>query len=94
LLTIVAEWLEKTELPLLALRNQPAPDIESLTRIPAIVGPRRAGKTYYMDQLIQSLLQSRNYKKEDTYAQEEERTVNGFAISVEPVWKWLLGAET
>jgi hypothetical protein len=29
-----------------------------------------------------------------TYAQEEERTVSGFAISVEPVWKWLLGAET
>ena len=65
LLTIIAEWLEETELPSLVLRNQPAPDIESLARILAIVGPRRAGKTYYMYQLIQSLLQSRNYTKED-----------------------------
>ena len=64
-LAVIAEWLEETELPSLVLRNQPAPDIESLTRILAIVGPRRAGKTYYMYQLIQSLLQSRNYKKED-----------------------------
>ena len=65
LLTIIAEWLEETELPSLVLRNQPAPDIESLTRILAIVGPRRAGKTYYMYQLIRSLLQSRKYTKED-----------------------------
>jgi predicted AAA+ superfamily ATPase len=65
LLTIIAEWLEETELPSLVLRNQPAPDIKSLTRILAIVGPRRAGKTYYMYQLIQSLLQSRKYTKED-----------------------------
>ena len=94
LLTIIAEWLEETELPSLVLRNQPAPDIESLTRTLVIVGSRWAGKTYYMYQLIRSLLQSRNYKKEDTYAQEEQRTVYGLAISIAPVWKWLLGAET
>jgi len=29
-----------------------------------------------------------------TYAQEEELKVNGLVISVEPVWKWLLGPET
>ena len=29
-----------------------------------------------------------------TYAQKEKRTVNGLAIAVERVWKWLLGPGT
>lgn len=64
LLTIIAEWLEEWEMPTLILRNQPEIDLEDLKRIFAIVGPRRAGKTYYMYQLIQSLLQSGRYNKE------------------------------
>lgn len=64
LLTIIAEWLEEWEVPALISRNQPAIDLEDLKRIFAIVGPRRAGKTYYMYQLIQSLLQSGRYSKE------------------------------
>ena len=64
LLTIIAEWLEEWEMPALILRNQPAMDLEGLKRIFAIAGPRRAGKTYYMYQLIQSLLQSGRYNKE------------------------------
>jgi predicted AAA+ superfamily ATPase len=65
LITILAEWLEEGELPSLVLRNQPAIEPENLKRILAIVGPRRAGKTYYMYQIIQSLLQSGKYKKKD-----------------------------
>jgi len=65
LLTIIAEWLEEGELPSLVRRNQPALDLENLKRILAIVGPRRAGKTYYMYQLVHSLLQSAKYTKED-----------------------------
>jgi predicted AAA+ superfamily ATPase len=65
LITILAEWLEEGELPSLVLRNQPAIEPENLKRILAIVGPRRAGKTYYMYQIIQSLLQNGKYKKKD-----------------------------
>jgi len=65
LITILAEWLEEGELPFLVPRNQPAIEPENLKRILAIVGPRRAGKTYYMYQIIQSLLQSGKYKKKD-----------------------------
>ena len=65
LLSIIAEWLEEGELPSLVRRNQPALDLENLKRILAIVGPRRAGKTYYMYQLVHSLLQSAKYTKED-----------------------------
>ncbi|NIQ37918.1 MAG: AAA family ATPase [Proteobacteria bacterium] len=65
LLAIIAEWLEETEMPSLVPRHQPAIEPENLERILAIVGPRRAGKTYFMYQLIQSLLQGGRYSKED-----------------------------
>jgi len=51
--------------PPLIPRNQQAIEPTDLKRILAIVGPRRAGKTYFMYQLIQSLVQSGQYSKED-----------------------------
>ena len=54
LLSIIAEWLEEWETPSLVSRRQPAIEPADLKRILAIVGPRRAGKTYYMYQLIQT----------------------------------------
>lgn len=64
LLTIIAEWLEEWEMPSLVFRHQPKIEADNLRRILAIVGPRRAGKTYFMYQLIQSLLQDKQYSKE------------------------------
>jgi len=64
LLAIIAEWLEEWEMPPLVTRHQPAIEPADLKRILAIVGPRRAGKTYFMYQLIQSLLQGNQYSKE------------------------------
>jgi len=64
LLTIIAEWLEEWEMPPLIQRNQPVIEPADIKRILAIVGPRRAGKTYFMYQLIQSLLQNNRYSKE------------------------------
>jgi len=63
LLTIIAEWLEGWEMPSFVLRNPSAIKPEDLKRILAIVGPRRAGKTYFMYQLIHSLLQNGRYTK-------------------------------
>ena len=63
LLTIIAEWLEEWEVPPLIPRYQPVIEPADLKRILAIVGPRRAGKTYFMYQLIQSLLQNNRYSK-------------------------------
>ena len=65
LLTIIAEWLEEGETPSLVPRHQTATEPENLERILAIVGPRRAGKTYFMYQIIQSLLQDGRCSKED-----------------------------
>jgi len=65
LLAIIAEWLEEWEMPSLVSRNQPAIDPADLKRILAIVGPRRSGKTFFMYQIIQSLLQGGQYSKED-----------------------------
>jgi len=65
LLTIIAEWLEEWEMPSLIPRNQPVIELAEIKRILAIVGPRRAGKTYFMYQLIHSLLRNSRHSKED-----------------------------
>jgi predicted AAA+ superfamily ATPase len=52
---IIAEWLEEQVLPA-AIRREAGPmDLENLSEILAIVGPRRAGKTFFMYQLIRDL---------------------------------------
>ena len=65
LLTIIAEWLEEQQLPALIPRSYASERIENLRRILAIVGPRRSGKTYFMFQLIESLLKNSKYTKKD-----------------------------
>lgn len=65
LLTLIAEWFEEQHLPALIPRSQASGEIENLQRILAIVGPRRSGKTYFMYQLIESLLTSQKYSKKD-----------------------------
>lgn len=79
LLGIVAEWLEEGEIPALIPRDQHAIEPVNLDRILAIVGPRRAGKTYFMYQLIQSLVQSGRYSKEDIlFIDFEDYRLSGF----------------
>jgi hypothetical protein len=62
---IVAEWLEEQSLPPVVARDIPAIDLEHLKEILAIVGPRRAGKTFFMYQLIQGLLDGGKHTRED-----------------------------
>ena len=79
LLNIVAEWLEEGQIPSLIPRNSRGVRLQNLDRILAIVGPRRAGKTYFMYQLIGSLLQSGRYSKEDIlFLDFEDFRLTGF----------------
>ncbi len=79
LLAIIAEWLEEEEIPDLVPRSDHAINPENLGRILAIVGPRRAGKTYFMYQLIRSLVQSGRYSKEDIlFIDFEDYRLGGF----------------
>lgn len=79
LLTVVAEWLEEGEIPPLVSRNRHTMNPENLEHILAVVGPRRAGKTYFMYQLIQSLLQGGRHKKEDIlFIDFEDYRLGGF----------------
>jgi len=79
LLTIIAEWLEEGDIPQLILRNQSYKEPITLKRILAIVGPRRAGKTYFMYQLIQSLLENGHCSKEDIlFVDFEDYRLGGF----------------
>ena len=82
ILSVIAEWLEEVTLPDLIPRQQPHVDPERLNRILAIVGPRRAGKTYFMYQLIQSLLDTGRWTKQDIlFLDLEDYRLTGFSTS-------------
>ena len=53
---LIAEWLATESLPDMIERETDVGDIDQLSSILAIVGPRRAGKTWFMYQLIKRLL--------------------------------------
>lgn len=53
---VIAEWLEERELPELVPRQMPPVDLSRPAEILAVIGPRRAGKTFYMFQLIGQLI--------------------------------------
>ena len=62
---VVADWLEGDPLPTFVRRELAAPDLTQLTSVLAIVGPRRAGKTYFMYQLAHDLMEVSGYARED-----------------------------
>jgi hypothetical protein len=64
-LKILAEWLEEDKLPELVRREVQTIDLERLVDILAIVGPRRAGKTYFMYQLVRDILATGHYEHSD-----------------------------
>jgi predicted AAA+ superfamily ATPase len=80
LLSVVAEWLEEATIPALIPRQETQIDPEGLKRILAIVGPRRAGKTYFMYQLIGSLLDTGRWTKQDIlFLDFEDYRLSGFS---------------
>jgi predicted AAA+ superfamily ATPase len=62
---IIAEWLGDKVFPPLVKRDAPDLVLERASEIIAVAGPRRAGKTCYMYQLIQDLLAQGNWSRED-----------------------------
>jgi predicted AAA+ superfamily ATPase len=62
---IIAEWLGDKVFPPLKKRDAPDLVLERTSEIIAVAGPRRAGKTCYMYQLIQDLLAQGNWSRED-----------------------------
>lgn len=62
---IIAEWLEEKVLPSPVRREAPDLGLDRASEIIAVAGPRRAGKTWYLYQLIQDLLGPGNRRRED-----------------------------
>jgi hypothetical protein len=62
---VVSEWVKGAGLPVLTPRAAPLPDLTPPRPILSIVGPRRAGKTYFAYQLIGSLLGSGKAAREE-----------------------------
>lgn len=61
---VVADWLEESALPDLVDRDVLHPPFDEFSQILAVVGPRRAGKTFYFYQLIRDLIRG-GAKKSD-----------------------------
>jgi len=63
---VIAEWVRGAELPTLTPRERPLPDLAATPRpVLAVVGPRRAGKTYFLYQLIEDLLHAGKALRDD-----------------------------
>jgi hypothetical protein len=63
---VIAEWVRGAELPTLTPRERPLPDLAATPRpVLAVVGPRRAGKTYFLYQLIEDLLRAGKALRDD-----------------------------
>jgi predicted AAA+ superfamily ATPase len=62
---IIAEWLGEKVFPPLVKRDAPDLVLEQASEIITVAGPRRAGKTCYMYQLIQDLMGQGNWNRED-----------------------------
>jgi predicted AAA+ superfamily ATPase len=70
--SIVSEWLEEFDLPDLVEREAAHPPLDGLKDILAIVGPRRAGKTFYFFQLIRELMASGVKREEILFVDFED----------------------
>mgnify|MGYP001079164662 FL=1 len=62
---VVSDWIQRASLPAMTPRDAPLPDLTPPRPILSVVGPRRAGKTYYAFQLIGRLLGSGKTARED-----------------------------
>ncbi len=79
LLQVIAEWLREMVIPPSTRREMPSLDLRKQRAILAIAGPRRAGKTYYLFQLIQDLMESKGVLREDIlFVDFEDYRLHGF----------------
>jgi hypothetical protein len=79
LLQVVGEWLHEVTLPPLTAREMRSLNLRKQRAILAVAGPRRAGKTYYLYQLIQNLLESKEAVREDIlFVDFEDYRLQGF----------------
>ena len=74
---LVAEWLERESLPDMVDRTSYRIDVDQLSSILAVVGPRRSGKTWFMYQLIQRLLNKGVQKKAILFVDFEDYRLIG-----------------
>ena len=79
LLQVIAEWLREMVFPPSTQRQMLSLDLRKQRAILAVAGPRRAGKTYYLYQLIQDLMESKGILKEDIlFVDFEDYRLQGF----------------
>ena len=77
---IVGEWLTERSFPPLTRRETEPVDLDALPSILAVVGPRRAGKTFFLYQLMADLLERGKAERRDVlFVDFEDYRLEGFA---------------
>jgi predicted AAA+ superfamily ATPase len=79
--SVAAEWLEERILPELVERDGRPVNFGTLSHILAVVGPRRAGKTFYMYQLIKQLESSGISRQDILFIDFEDYRLSQFEPS-------------
>lgn len=64
-LRVVAEWLDRKAFPAMIKRDARKIKLDEAAEIIAIVGPRRAGKTFFMYQMMQEVMTNDTYSRTD-----------------------------
>ena len=78
---LIAEWLDLRAMPSIVQRETSITDVDQLSDIFAIVGPRRSGKTYFIYQLISNLLNKGVAKSEILFIDFEDYRLIGIQPS-------------
>lgn len=78
---VIGEWLTERELPSLVRRVSRPVQMDKLDSILAVVGPRRAGKTFFMYQLIRDLLDAGVPRDEILFIDFEDYRLSGLTTA-------------
>ncbi len=79
---LISEWLESESLPEMVERETGDLNIDELSSILAIVGPRRAGKTWFMYQIISDLMERGVEKNDILFIDFEDYRLTGMEPAV------------
>lgn len=79
---LVSEWIEAESLPEMVERETRDLNIDELSSILAIVGPRRSGKTWFMYQIISDLMEKGIEKKDILFIDFEDYRLTGMEPGV------------
>lgn len=76
---VLSEFYEKG-IPSFTPRNYPIPEFEKITKAISVIGPRRAGKTYFLYQIMDYFINKGNVIEDFIYINFEDQRLWNFSV--------------